>query len=105
MAVRKSRGRSNWGRVQRRPQFSPAEQRRIVNRDHNVCYLCGGFGDEADHVIPIAEGGANDESNGRCICSPCHKTKTHEESLRGQARRRERLTLKPEPRPFDHFKP
>jgi 5-methylcytosine-specific restriction protein A len=105
MAVRRTRGRSNWSRDTRRVQFTPAQVRFIINRDRGLCYLCGLFGDEADHVIPIAEGGANDVANGGCICTSCHDTKTREESLRGQARRQERLHLKSEPRPFDHFKP
>jgi 5-methylcytosine-specific restriction protein A len=41
-----------------------------------------------DHRIPLAEGGADDESNEQAICKRCHRAKTHAESMRGQARAR-----------------
>lgn len=31
---------------------------------------------EADHIIPIVEGGANTLANGRTLCVPCHKEQT-----------------------------
>jgi len=31
---------------------------------------------DADHVVPIAEGGRNDLDNLRTLCLPCHKTQT-----------------------------
>jgi 5-methylcytosine-specific restriction endonuclease McrA len=31
---------------------------------------------EADHVVPIIEGGNNKLENGRTLCQPCHKAET-----------------------------
>lgn len=31
---------------------------------------------EADHVVPVCEGGTNDASNGRTLCCPCHAAET-----------------------------
>ncbi len=41
----------------------------------------------ADHAIPLAEGGKDDESNLRGICAECHKAKTQDEATRGARRR------------------
>ena len=37
----------------------------------------------ADHVIPLTQGGRDDESNLQGICVDCHRSKTAEESKRG----------------------
>jgi 5-methylcytosine-specific restriction protein A len=42
---------------------------------------------ERDHVIPLAEGGRDDESNEQALCSACHETKSAAESQRGRRRR------------------
>jgi 5-methylcytosine-specific restriction protein A len=42
---------------------------------------------ERDHVIPLAEGGVDDESNEQALCAPCHETKSAAESKRGRRRR------------------
>lgn len=91
---------TGWERRGTRARFSPAQVRIILRRDHRTCYLCGGPATEADHVIPIAEGGANDLSNGRAICSPCHDRKSAEEQSRGYERRMKKLRLPPDPHPF-----
>jgi 5-methylcytosine-specific restriction protein A len=39
-----------------------------------------------DHVIPLAEGGADDESNLVGLCAACHRVKTQQESRRGRRR-------------------
>ena len=36
---------------------------------------------EVDHVIPLAAGGSNDESNLRALCRRCHGLKTFRERL------------------------
>lgn len=42
---------------------------------------------EADHIIPVAEGGAEyDPANGQGACVPCHKDKTQTEAARGRQR-------------------
>lgn len=42
---------------------------------------------DVDHVVPVGEGGSNEPSNLRCLCSDCHREKT-----RDDAGRRARLT-------------
>lgn len=34
---------------------------------------------EVEHVIPLSEGGANDDNNLRLMCTACHKRKTSAE--------------------------
>lgn len=62
--------------------------KRVIARDGGRCYICGLLGaDEADHVIPLGEGGADDESNMAAVhATPCHDEKTKAE--RARARRR-----------------
>jgi len=39
-----------------------------------------------DHVIPLAEGGRDDETNEQALCQECSDAKTREESKRGVRR-------------------
>jgi 5-methylcytosine-specific restriction protein A len=39
-----------------------------------------------DHVVPLAEGGVDDETNEQPLCQDCSDLKTHEESKRGRMR-------------------
>jgi 5-methylcytosine-specific restriction protein A len=91
---------SGWDRRGPRVQFSKAQVTIILRRDHRRCYLCGAEATETDHVVPVAEGGPNDLSNGRAICSACHTVKSRAESERGYERRMKKLRLPPDPHPF-----
>ena len=62
-----------------------ALRRFVFERDHYTCVLCGftrgtlDYGLEADHIVPIADGGANlDPMNIRTLCEACHKAVTKE---------------------------
>jgi 5-methylcytosine-specific restriction protein A len=62
---------------------------RVIARDNGLCQPCLKVGlvtpfSEVDHIIPKAQGGDDSESNLQCICSDCHKAKTHKESLAGR---------------------
>jgi 5-methylcytosine-specific restriction protein A len=41
-----------------------------------------------DHLVPLAEGGADDETNEQAICEPCHEAKSLAEAVRGRWGRR-----------------
>lgn len=43
---------------------------------------------QADHIIPLSEGGENSPTNARTLCIPCHKTETAELRRRLAAARR-----------------
>lgn len=43
---------------------------------------------EADHEVPLIDGGAHELDNLRCRCGPCHGAKTARESAERAARRR-----------------
>lgn len=43
---------------------------------------------ERDHVIPLAEGGVDDDSNVQGLCAECHAEKSARESGRGRRRAR-----------------
>ncbi|MDD2728311.1 HNH endonuclease signature motif containing protein [Malikia sp.] len=43
---------------------------------------------ERDHIKPLAEGGADDDSNIQGLCHSCHESKSHAEALRGRHRAR-----------------
>lgn len=86
-------------RTRRRTLSGSQEQaraRRVIARGRGVCHVCRHAGaDEADHVIAVADGGADTEANmapihgGRCsTCGRrCHADKTQEEARRARARR------------------
>jgi 5-methylcytosine-specific restriction protein A len=39
---------------------------------------------QRDHIVPLAEGGADDETNEQALCDDCHKVKSLAESGRGR---------------------
>jgi len=43
---------------------------------------------EADHIVPLAEGGANELKNIQLLCRGCHKAKTAEQAARRGKQRR-----------------
>lgn len=32
-----------------------------------------------DHIVPLARGGSDDDSNIRCLCAECHRARTAEQ--------------------------
>jgi 5-methylcytosine-specific restriction enzyme A len=55
------------------------------------CVLCEKFGRRTratirDHIRPLAEGGADDETNAQGLCLDCSDRKTEEEAQRGVRR-------------------
>jgi len=75
------RGRANQSRRQRLFARSP------------LCVTCEVAGRVtlatiADHVIPLAEGGKDDESNLAPVCAACHLVKVQAEAARGLRRNR-----------------
>lgn len=55
---------------------------KIHLRDKYTCQCCGvvTMDLELDHIVNIAQGGNDDESNLQSLCVPCHKEKTLKES-------------------------
>jgi 5-methylcytosine-specific restriction endonuclease McrA len=70
------------------PHGRPQQRRRlrVLRAYAGVCHVCGRCGaDQVDHVIPLAFGGADDESNLRPIhATPCHRAKTAREAAAGR---------------------
>ena len=54
----------------------------IFKRDKYTCQVCGRVGGELelDHILNVARGGTDDDSNLQTIGTACHKPKTHAES-------------------------
>lgn len=42
---------------------------------------------QRDHIIPLSEGGPDDETNEQGLCEPCHEVKSQAESKRGRWKR------------------
>lgn len=52
-------------------------RRAILRRDRYTCQACKRFGNEVDHVVPLADGGKPyAPSNLQTLCKPCHSRKT-----------------------------
>lgn len=80
-----------WSRRAGRAPGHQAWRRAVLDRDAHTCQIrgprCTGRATEADHVIPVAEGGPEfDPANGQAACPDCHKAKTAAEAARGRAR-------------------
>lgn len=68
----------------------------VFKRDGFLCQIClrngkqtvvtlhGSLAGVCDHVIALAVGGSDDESNLQTICKNCDKIKTHAESQKGR---------------------
>jgi 5-methylcytosine-specific restriction enzyme A len=88
-------GKSGWQRQ--------ADNRRILERDHNHCQLrgphCHGTATEVDHRIPLSSTGpAGDvDSNKQAACVPCHRAKTALERAAGQAKTSRQRRTEPHP--------
>lgn len=56
-------------------------------RKHPLCVMCESQGrvtaaTQLDHVVPLWEGGSDDDTNFQSLCADCHKAKTAEEATR-----------------------
>ena len=51
---------------------------------HPLCVICSAHGviekaTDVDHIVPLEQGGTNDEANLQALCHKCHSRKTHDE--------------------------
>jgi len=61
-------------------------KQKIHTRDGWTCLHCGitTMKLELDHIINVAQGGTDDESNLQSLCVECHKVKSQKESRGAQ---------------------
>jgi hypothetical protein len=61
----------------RRERIPPEVRAFVWERDEGRCVRCGADEDlQFDHVIPVARGGGNSESNLQILCGPCNRQKS-----------------------------
>ena len=54
---------------------------RIHIRDKYTCQICKVTkSDQIDHIIPLCDGGSDEDDNKQALCEECHKMKTAEEN-------------------------
>lgn len=63
----------------------------VLKRDRYLCQPCQRAGliteaTEVDHLVNLAEGGTDDDTNLQAICTECHQEKTQAEAQRGVRR-------------------
>ncbi len=67
-----------------------ARRLRVLRRDNYFCQLryegCTQLATDVDHVVPLAEGGADSDSNCAASCSSCHTKKSSIEGHRARGR-------------------
>lgn len=57
-----------------------ALRRSVLKRDRYTCKECRRFGNEVDHIVPVAQDGARwGEDNLQTLCKSCHSRKTAQE--------------------------
>ena len=79
-----SRSTAEWIGKTDDTAIPPRVRLRTYDKANGCCEVCGrklGPKDkwQADHITALINGGANRESNLRCICDWCHKPKTAED--------------------------
>jgi len=79
-----SYGQGRGGRPWRRKREA------VLKRDGYLCQPCNRKGKlslakEVDHIVPVAEGGTDEDRNLEAICKPCHHAKTQAEARRGRS--------------------
>lgn len=89
-------------RSQPLPKNWEVTRRRILRRDHWICYVCGkGGATEVDHVVPASQGGGDEDGNLKAIhAAPCHARKTALEGVKANPMAKTRKR-KQEPHPGD----
>ena len=60
------------------------EQRKRRLAAEPLCRICAAKGHTTeatvpDHIVPLAKGGTDDDSNIRCLCAECHDQVTREQ--------------------------
>lgn len=62
-----------------RPKVSKVKRKRVYKRDKGICAYCGShvsFDDfDIDHIVPLAKGGNNEDSNLTVSCHHCNRKK------------------------------
>ena len=73
--------KSNWGSGRGGRPWRRLKAK-IHLRDLYTCQCCGlvTMELELDHIVNVAQGGNDDESNLQSLCPPCHLKKTQKES-------------------------
>lgn len=69
------------------------KRKRILKRDGYQCVPCKRAervtpADEVDHIVNLAQGGSDDDSNLQSICGACHAEKTKGEAAGGGGKSR-----------------
>ncbi|MGH3578677.1 MAG: HNH endonuclease, partial [Mycobacterium sp.] len=64
-----------------------ARRLRVLKRDGYQCQLryagtCVGSATDCDHIIPLSEGGTDNDDNCCAACRPCHQRKSSHEGHR-----------------------
>ncbi|MFC6951928.1 HNH endonuclease signature motif containing protein [Halorubellus litoreus] len=65
-----------WSKSNQNEKVSPGARTKIINRDGGSCLRCGLEVEtalEVHHVLPVSQGGTNDDSNLATLCSHCHE--------------------------------
>jgi 5-methylcytosine-specific restriction endonuclease McrA len=70
-----------------RTQWIEGGEKERMSTETGICHVCDRPGaDQVDHVVPLAEGGADEDWNLAPIHSePCHRRKTAAEAKRARA--------------------
>lgn len=66
----------DWSKSNQNAKVSPGARTKIINRDGNACLRCGieaGDDLEVHHILPISQGGTNDDENLATLCERCHE--------------------------------
>ena len=67
---------------------TPKRRAALMARDNHACRRCGSVEDlTLDHIIAVANGGSDDDSNLQVLCAECNRNKRSEDGTPGGPRR------------------
>jgi len=66
------------------PPWPGTQRRRLALLVDQPFCRCGHLATIRDHIVPLAEGGLDEEFNVQPLCESCHAAKTQQEAQRGR---------------------
>ena len=86
---------TGWGSSTRRTTPRQAALRNHLLREVGCCAVCRGTtGLELDHIVPVADGGADELENVQLLCGKHHRIKTMKDR-KARRERRKAESVKP----------
>jgi hypothetical protein len=76
-----------------RKELPQGQRKRILDKFDNTCSECPSSDElEIDHIVPLCDGGSNDDENLQVLCNDCHIKKTSKENSDRVSKKNDRVS-------------